>query len=623
MEGSVVNLTNYSLESFFNKVTMIVSENLFYWNIRGYVMFFTKRFNVENKVHPFKNTDIMSTDRMEQKLSYLQLNKKDLENIKKAEYIFDKYAEVITARHYEMVEKYANLQNIIDQYSTKERLSKTFVQYIQSIPRSQIDENYIQGRVKIGDIHSKIRLTPEFYTGSYIRVYEYLIPAITSELGNNPEQLSEVLLSILKFITLDSQIVLESYQEGNDYKVVSNICSVMELITKINKMKDLLAVVDETIIEAEAVAAAAEELSSSVEEVANNAINVSENAEETIRQANNGQKVIEESLNGFLSMTEDFSETKEKINNLLKEIQNVTTVISFIRDVSEQTNLLALNASIEAARAGEHGKGFAVVANEVRKLSEQTNTSVQKITATIEKIQLEAKDVDQNSDRMSTQLSDRVNKTRDAIDVLDQIITKIEDVGGATSNIAAIAQEQSAATQDITSRINEVLNHVDEIKSVTVETGSSIYDASFKVNELRKEVLKSIPRLSGENLLRVMKTEYETWKWWIYNTMIEFHDLSNGDISLGKDSRLATWFRTLKKDPLISTQPVFSSLEKMHNEVLALANEAIDSLQQGKLANIGSVLDELESKVETIKECLDELSLGVVERKTGKRHHHS
>ncbi|UTW68990.1 hypothetical protein KHA80_17475 [Anaerobacillus sp. HL2] len=76
-------------------------------------------------------------------------------------------------------------------------------------------------------------------------------------------------------------------------------------------MKDLLAVVDETIIEAEAVAAATEELASSVEEVANNAINVSENAEETIRQANNGQKVIERSLNGFLSMTEDFSETKE------------------------------------------------------------------------------------------------------------------------------------------------------------------------------------------------------------------------------------------------------------------------------------------------------------------------
>lgn len=586
-------------------------------------MFFTKKFNVEKKVRPFTDSDIQSTERMKQKLSYLQLNNGDLENIKKVDYIIDKFSEDITTRHYEMVEKYANLQGIVDQYSTKQRLSKTFVQYLKSIPRSKIDQEFIAGRVKIGDIHSKIRLTPEFYTGSYIRVYEYLIPGIISEYGGQPEQLSDILLSFLKFITLDSQIVLESYQEGNDFKVVSNISSVMELITKINKMKELLAVVDETIMEAEAVAAAAQQLSSSVEEVANNAINVSENAEETIRQANNGQKVIEESLNGFLSMTDDFKDTKDKITSLLKEIQNVTTVVSFIRDVSEQTNLLALNASIEAARAGEHGKGFAVVANEVRKLSEQTNTSVQKITSTIEKIQLEAKVVDQNSDRMATQLEERVEKTRDAIDVLDQIITRIEDVGGATSNIAAIAEEQSAATQDITSRINEVLNHVDEIKNVTVETGSTIYDASYKVNELRKEVLKAIPRLSGENLLRVMKTEYETWKWWIYNSMIEFHDLQSGDIANLQDSRLATWFKMIKNDKMINSQPTFHTMEKLHNDCFKLAKEALENVRNGRLSQVSSIVDQLDSKITAIHECLDELSMGVEEKKTGKRYHQS
>ncbi|OIJ10361.1 hypothetical protein BKP35_14180 [Anaerobacillus arseniciselenatis] len=576
--------------------------------------------DVDKKISSIEKTDIKSTERMENKLTYLQLTSSDLDNVKKIDSIIDKYCHDITERHYGMIEKFANLQNIIDQHSTKQRLSKTFVEYLKSIPKAKIDEDYIASRVKIGDIHSKIRLTPEFYTGSYIRVYEYLVPSIVKEFGGQPERLADILLSLLKFITLDSQIVLESYQEGNDFKVVSNISSVVELITKINKMKDLLAVVDLTVNEAEAVAAAADELAISVEEVATNAINVSENAEETIRQANNGQKVIEESLNGFLSMTEDFSETKGKINSLLKEIQNVTTVVSFIRDVSEQTNLLALNASIEAARAGEHGKGFAVVANEVRKLSEQTNTSVQKITSTIQTIQDEAKEVDNNSDRMSRQLSERVDKTRDAIDVLDQIITRIEDVGGATSNIAAIAEEQSAATQDITSRINEVLNHVDEIKTVTVETGSNIYDASFNVNELRKEVLKSIPRLNGENLLRVMKTEYETWKWWIYNTMIEFHDLSSGDISLHEESRLVTWFNTMKKDPLIHSQSVFSTAEKLHNDIVMLSQEAIELMKQGRLAEINSILEDLESKTVAIQECLDELSIGITEKKTGRRY---
>ncbi len=583
-------------------------------------MFFTKQIEVDKKISSIETTDIKSTERMENKLTYLQLTSSDLDNVKKIEGIIDKYCHDITKRHYEMIGTYANLQHIIDQHSTKERLSKTFVEYLKSIPKAKMDESYIASRVKIGDIHSKIRLTPEYYTGSYIRVYEYLVPSIVKEFGSQPDKLADILLSLLKFITLDSQIVLESYQEGNDFKVVSNISAVVELITKINKMKDLLAVVDQTVNEAEAVAAAAQELSTSVEEVASNAINVSENAEETIRQANNGQKVIEESLNGFLSMTEDFSETKGKINSLLKEIQNVTTVVSFIRDVSEQTNLLALNASIEAARAGEHGKGFAVVANEVRKLSEQTNTSVQKITSTIEKIQDEAKDVDNNSDRMSRQLSERVDKTRDAIDVLDQIITRIEDVGGATSNIAAIAEEQSAATQDITSRINEVLNHVDQIKKVTVETGSNIYDASYNVNELRKEVLKSVPRLNGENLVRVMKTEYETWKWWIYNTMIEFHDLSSGDVARHEESRLVTWFNMMKKDPLIHSQPIFSTAENLHNDIVMLSQNAIELMQQGRLADINSILEDLETKTAAIQDCLDELSVGITEKKTGRRY---
>lgn len=92
-----------------------------------------------------------------------------------------------------------------------------------------------------------------------------------------------------------------------------------------------------------------------------------------IKQLSNG---IDEQNGLFNQLTERNREITPKLDMLSQSTQKIDDVMKMINEIAAQTNLLALNAAIEAARAGEAGRGFSVVAQEVRKLSENTQTSL-------------------------------------------------------------------------------------------------------------------------------------------------------------------------------------------------------------------------------------------------------
>ncbi|MCB9848881.1 MAG: methyl-accepting chemotaxis protein [Phycisphaeraceae bacterium] len=225
------------------------------------------------------------------------------------------------------------------------------------------------------------------------------------------------------------------------------------------------------------VAAAMEEMSCSVTEVAKKAGEAASMSEKAGKQATQGGEVVEQTIEGMNSINDEVNQSAAAVGELGKRGEQIGEVISVINDIAEQTNLLALNAAIEAARAGEHGRGFAVVADEVRKLAERTTKATEEVAESINAIQQETTRAVERMESGKVRVTEGVTLAGNAGDALREIVAGSGQVAQMIQSIAAGAEQQSSAA-------NEVSRSIESINAISNESAEGVRQAAEAATQL-------------------------------------------------------------------------------------------------------------------------------------------
>lgn len=368
-------------------------------------------------------------EKVQQKVNYIHLSDKQLQTINDLNLILESQIPEMVENFYADILKVDVLRNIIDKNSTVEKLKGTLTQYLRKMMLANVDTEYIKGRQKIGQVHDKIKLHPEWFMGAYHILRKHMIPVIIEAYRNNPEKLADALIAIDALTSFDNILMIEEYIKSYTSQMLE-IEEVKEIQTQLqNDSQNLAAAAQQT-------TASANEMSSMMSAIRKESLSAADFAQQVKEYAENGGKQIQSVTGAMRDIEKDFDVMKENVTSLNESSESIAKIIDTISQIADQTNLLALNASIEAARAGEQGRGFAVVAEEVRKLAEGTDNALKDIAEKIQVSRQDTQGVFQGMERAGSSVNDGLEITIKTLEGFQQIITAVQSNLEITKKVA-------------------------------------------------------------------------------------------------------------------------------------------------------------------------------------------